>query len=421
MRRILSMFLCLVVVATLFMVSVPRSIGGTNGINYELINFTSHPANDLSPTWSPDGSRIAFVSNRDGSYGLWIINSDGSNPHKIVIFSNQGGFSNTPKWSPDGSKIAFWDNNLYTISPTGSNKIMIKATYTAEGHGIAWSPDSTKLAYIRQPNEGNWDYNNELYIDDFVGGILPPPDTRLTIDSEDDGHPEWTLDGQNIVWTSGRDSTYPHSPSGGSHYDIYRMNLNDGTVTRLTTTKGAQFPRFSPDGNKIVWTNYDHQTHLQTLWLMDSDGSNQQLLLDNNARNLYPSWSPDGNKIAFASNKAGNWDIWIIDLNPKIDAVIDIDPNTLNLKSKGKWITCYIELPEGYDVNEIEISSIMLEDVIPAEWGDVQNDILMVKFDRSEVEDMLSPGTYNFKVTGELTDGTSFEGYSDEISVIAPP
>ncbi|UCG69536.1 MAG: SBBP repeat-containing protein, partial [Thermoplasmata archaeon] len=102
-------------------------------------------------------------------------------------------------------------------------------------------------------------------------------------------------------------------------------------------------------------------------------------------------------------------------------ASIDIDPDTLNLKSKGRWITCYIDLPFGYDVNDIDIETIILEEAIPAEWGDVQNTTLMVKFDRSEVEDLLSPGTYNLKVTGEFTDGMVFEGYSDEIRVIEPP
>jgi hypothetical protein len=106
---------------------------------------------------------------------------------------------------------------------------------------------------------------------------------------------------------------------------------------------------------------------------------------------------------------------------PSPDVLINIDPNTLNLKSKGRWITCYITLNEPYDVNDIDISTILLEDTIPAEWGDIQGDILMVKFDRSEVEDMLVPGTYNLKVTGELLDGTGFEGYSDVVRVIDPP
>jgi len=99
--------------------------------------------------------------------------------------------------------------------------------------------------------------------------------------------------------------------------------------------------------------------------------------------------------------------------------IVDIDPDTLNLKSKGNWITCYIDLPD-YDVNDIDINTVLLEDIISAEWGDTQNETLMVKFDRSDVEDILLPGTYNLKVTGELAYGTKFEGYSDEIRVIDP-
>jgi parallel beta-helix repeat protein len=106
--------------------------------------------------------------------------------------------------------------------------------------------------------------------------------------------------------------------------------------------------------------------------------------------------------------------------NDSIVTTINIDPNTLNLKSKGRWITCYINLNNPYDVNDIDISTILLEDTIPAEWGDIQNNTLMIKYDRSDVEDMFPASTYNMKVTGELTDGTSFEGYSDEIRVIDP-
>lgn len=121
-----------------------------------------------------------------------------------------------------------------------------------------------------------------------------------------------------------------------------------------------------------------------------------------------------------------------------VQPTIDIDPDTLNLKSKGKWITCYIELPSGYDVKDINATTILLEDSLPPElnpkYGFVKSESSyimdhdgdgelerMVKFDRSDVEDMLSPGTYNLKVSGELLDGTKFEGYSDEIRVIDPP
>ncbi len=109
-----------------------------------------------------------------------------------------------------------------------------------------------------------------------------------------------------------------------------------------------------------------------------------------------------------------------------IQAVIDIDPDTLNLNSKGKWITCYIELPGNYDVEDIDVSTIKLNDEVPAESrptgvGDCDDDgiaELMVKFDISAVQEILEAGDeVEITVTGELNDDTKFEG-SDTIRVI---
>jgi DNA-binding beta-propeller fold protein YncE len=109
-----------------------------------------------------------------------------------------------------------------------------------------------------------------------------------------------------------------------------------------------------------------------------------------------------------------------------LDATIDFDPDTLNSKSKGKWVTVYIELPVGYDVNDIDIESIMLGGVIPAETkptgiGDYDNDVipdLMVKFNRSAVIDLLPVGdTIYVMIYGTLGDGTPFIG-TDVIRVI---
>jgi hypothetical protein len=111
---------------------------------------------------------------------------------------------------------------------------------------------------------------------------------------------------------------------------------------------------------------------------------------------------------------------------PTATATIDFDPNTLNLKSKGKWVTVYIELPESYDVACIDLSSVMLNDSVPAEERPIKiddydsDDIpdLMVKFDRASVQDILSTGEeVEITVTGKLTDGTLFSGI-DTIRVI---
>lgn len=108
-----------------------------------------------------------------------------------------------------------------------------------------------------------------------------------------------------------------------------------------------------------------------------------------------------------------------------IPGTIDFDPDTLNLKSKGKWVTAYIELPEGYDVNDIDVTTVFLNDAIqpepkPVEIGDYDSDSvsdLMVKFDRAAVQEILTVGDQlEITISGEVA-GIAFEG-SDIIKVI---
>jgi len=142
----------------------------------------------------------------------------------------------------------------------------------------------------------------------------------------------------------------------------------------------------------------------------------------------------DIQKISYYTMANTGNDVWMDNLRfttepvpePAIEAVIDIDPDTLNLQSKGEWITCYIELAEGYDVDDIDVGTVMLNDQVqaeshPTEIGDYDNDDisdLMVKFDRSAVQGILQVGDeVEITVTGELNDETPFEGI-DTIRVI---
>jgi len=122
-----------------------------------------------------------------------------------------------------------------------------------------------------------------------------------------------------------------------------------------------------------------------------------------------------------------------IQFAPSITAITDIDPNTLNLKSNGNWITGYIELAEEYDVNDIDVSAVMLNGTVPAELnllevGDHDGDgvfDLMVKFNRTEVSQYICEvqkiehGIVTLTIKGELYDGATFEG-SDMIRVRMP-
>ena len=122
-----------------------------------------------------------------------------------------------------------------------------------------------------------------------------------------------------------------------------------------------------------------------------------------------------------------------------INATVDINPKALNLRSRGKWVTAYIELPEGYDVDDINVSTIMLNDTVPAELrpvaiGDYDEDEipdLMVKFDRAELTLYVLANvdriklfeerfmTITLTLTGKLNDGTLFQG-SYTIRIIMP-
>lgn len=134
------------------------------------------------------------------------------------------------------------------------------------------------------------------------------------------------------------------------------------------------------------------------------------------------AWSRDGNTLYISAG--ANRKIYTL-TKMKIQATIDLDPDVINKKSKGKFVTCYIELAEGYAVQDIDISTVQLNGTLtalasPFEIGDHDNDgiaDLMVKFDRQSVQDLLPAEEYvEFTVSGSLADGTLFEG-TDKIWV----
>jgi parallel beta-helix repeat protein len=115
----------------------------------------------------------------------------------------------------------------------------------------------------------------------------------------------------------------------------------------------------------------------------------------------------------------GRIDMGAYEYSPPISAEVRIVPRTINLASKGNWITCYIWLPEGYNVADIDSSSVLLEDEIEPQWVwfDEEEQVAMVRFSREEVQAVLNIGEVELTITGQLTDGTVFEA-KDVIIVI---
>lgn len=231
--------------------------------------------------------KIAFVSERDGSRNIYIMNPDGSDVHKLI----SGGW---PSWSPDGTQIAFMkDGDIYIMSRDGGGLRRL-TNHPALDFDPAWSPDGTQIAFASK-RSGNW----EIYIINVDGSNLH----NLTNHPALDDHPTWSPDGTKIAFRSDREN----------YSRIFVMNVDGGNVYRLIqTNEDGHGPDWSPDGNKIVFTS--SEGNINHIYLVDADGSNV-VRLATDMDGQHPTWSPDGKKIAFNCYIDGNFEICVVNVD----------------------------------------------------------------------------------------------------------
>ena len=221
--------------------------------------LTTSPAEDFDPTWSPDGSQIAFRSQRDGNDEIYLMNADGTCQ---VNLTNNPLSDWSPAWSPDGTRIAFarfYDNNAFTdvtvMNADGSGRQRLT---TSSGEYPAWSPDGTHIAFS-SARDGNY----EIYVMNADGS----GQTRLTNNPAYDMSPVWSPDGMRIAFDTQRDYFPPQENGIGLEFEIHVMNADGSDDTRLTYNREEdRFPTWAPD-RKIVFSRNG------LLWMMNADGS----------------------------------------------------------------------------------------------------------------------------------------------------
>lgn len=273
-----------------------------------------------NPARGKFNGKLVFYSNRNNARGfsIWTMNADGSSPTRLTDDSSRTArspgfvrvYDTNPVWSPDGSKIAFVSNRdslfaIYIMNADGSNAHLVTSSVQDPG-ALAWSPAGDKIAFSAGTRAvvGLAKPSVQIYTVKIDGSEL----TRLTSEGEINESPSWSPDGKQIVFEGKRDPD--------RQMKIWVMNADGSNQKMLTGNTGSAVfgggPLWSPDGNKILFSGFSSfngtrncgLVNCAELFVMNADGSNIMPLTNDPTRDggLVARWSPDGTKIVAAGS-----------------------------------------------------------------------------------------------------------------------
>jgi Tol biopolymer transport system component len=272
---------------------------------------------NYEPTWSPDGTQIAFVSDRKGNTDIYVMNSDGSNVRQLTsnpfaelyfIFDNSVDYG--PTWSPDSQRIAFisgrdnimWgyvDSDIFIMDRDGRNVVKWEGSQLGrEEKYPAWSPDGCCIVYSMSTDPG---YLQTGALSIYVARVDSFGGTQLTADEAVNVTPAWSPDGKRIIFRSNRDDDF----------EFFVMNKDGSNLTQLTHMPDAiASPDWSKDGKRIAFISGKGKVDI---YLMDADATHVVQLTHTTGNAYMPAWSPDGKRIAFVSDEGGVENIYVMD------------------------------------------------------------------------------------------------------------
>lgn len=260
-------------------------------------NLTNHSAEDRYASYSPDGEKILFESNREGNWDLFLMSEDGDDVKQLTSDDSD---DRRPSWHPSGSKILFESNRngrnqLFELdlSNRSITKIGIADSFS-EIIFSNYSPNGRQIAFSSKRK----DEDPNLYIADVSGDNL----RQVTNNNFRTLYPNWSPDGSRLVFFSRHETNNEDD-------EIYTINLDGTNIQRLTNWPKHNFcPRWSPDGNLITYVTSMENSRPE-IYVMNADGSNQTRITNNEDGDTLPAWSPNGTKLLVTGFRNGNYEI----------------------------------------------------------------------------------------------------------------
>jgi Tol biopolymer transport system component len=329
------------------------AVDGDNPASVEVpVGGTGTHAFSVTCTNPPDG-RIVYLGAPQGTWGISVMNTDGSG--RILVFEYS--FNTYPQWSPDGSKIAFamvspdlGISNIYTINQDGSGLAQVTDFSNGDSQHPAWSPDGTKILFDHQTEISCCPPAEKLFVVNADGTGLTeiPRDNPMRVEDE----AGWSPDGTQIVFTA---HAQEYEEPG-----IFVMDAAGGTATKISEDPpgcdAAGRPdltawsdgfvggrlEWSADGARILFTRWYRDVYQENgddvpcvpaygagnaLLAMNPDGTDVTFIaVDPDGYADKPSWSPDGSKILYE----GPGVFHVINADGTGDVAIPVDSFGLN-------------------------------------------------------------------------------------------